>query len=69
MFHKSLHIFDIHLTIRIETNKPFDFELVTIVLNEIISGLISSTTSSIDSMVENYDNSIRILLFFALKNV
>ena len=69
MFDKRFHIFDIHLSIRIESDEPLYFQFIAISFDEIISGLIRSTASSIDRMVKNNDKRIRILLFFVFKDI
>gem|GEM_PF-2548090 len=69
MFHKDFHVFDIHLSISIKTHESFDFQLIAVFLDEIISGLIGCTTSSIDGMRKNDNERLRILFLFFLKHL
>lgn len=68
MVYKSIHIFDIHLAIRIKSHKSFHLEFVSIHLNKIVSGLICSSSSSIDRMRQDNNKRIKVLLLFLFKN-
>lgn len=64
MFDKSFHIFDIHLSIRIESDESFDLQFIAVFLDEIVSCLIGCPASSIDRVCKNNNHCIRILVLF-----
>lgn len=64
VFDEGIHIFYIHLPIRIESHKSFDLKFITIFFNEIISCLIGSTTSPIDGMSKDNNHFITIFFLF-----
>jgi hypothetical protein len=66
---KHFHIFDIHLSISIVTDESFDFEFISVLLDEVVSGLIGSTSSSINSMIQDDDECFRILSLFLLEHM
>lgn len=67
MFDERFHILDIHLSIRIESDKSFNFQLISISFDEIVSCLISCPTSSIDGMRKNDYHNVRILMLLFIQ--
>lgn len=67
MLHKNIHIFDIHLSISIKSDESFYLELVAVLLDEVISGLICGTASSIDRMTEDDDECVRMMFLLFLE--
>lgn len=69
MLHESFHIFDIHLSISIEADKPLDLEFIAVFLDKIISCLICGTSSPVYRMIKDDDKQVRILFLFRSKRL
>jgi hypothetical protein len=69
MVNESFHIFDIHLPISIEADESFDLELISISFDEVISCLICCSSSSIDRMIKDNNERLRILFLFFLNHL
>jgi hypothetical protein len=69
MFDEGIHILDIHLSVSIKTDESFDFQFITVFLDEIISGLIRCTASPIDRMIKDDDEVFRMLLFLIFEHL
>ena len=69
MFDEGVHVFDVHLSVRIESYEPFDLEFIAVFLDEVISRLIGRAASPVDRMIQDDDELPRVLIPFISKHL